>query len=234
MCKRISPAAAQRAKALEEARISDLPRVKEKLADREAELAKQKKLAEELKSRRVYLKPTKEQKEMAIRIAGDRNRRKQKKFGAMNYKSQIKPKRTGYKTHFIGMVGEVLAAQFCGGEVDETISDDHGDNGIDTNVPGVGECGIKTTTHTGEPWLRVEVEHFKENMIYIACAYDFDEEKGDDQEFYIAGWATSDEVKHGVKKTLVDDGPLDLVLEEHELHPWSELQGLIDDNKKTG
>jgi len=145
----------------------------------------------------------------AVALAKGRNL-KEARLGAMTYGGRCK----GVEAHLIGMFGEMAVTKFCGGVVDERIFKDHGDDGTDCVIEGVGKIGIKCTSYLEEPYLRVEMEHFDADIAgYVLCALD----KKKAHEIQIIGWATADMVQAAPQKQFVPDGPMNYVLYEHEL-----------------
>lgn len=153
----------------------------------------------------------------AVEIAKQRNN-KESKFGAMTYGGKL----SGLKAHVIGMLAEIAVAHYFSQKVDSSIFDDHGDDGVDiTNIPGYGVVGVKCTTYYDEPYMRVEKEHFSEDVdTYILCYVNPDLTK---MEAYLIGWASKAEVAAAVQKKFPIGksgryGPMNYVLEEYELH----------------
>lgn len=168
---------------------------------------------ERLMNRRVKVVLTKEQYQYAYRLAEARNK-KEKRFGGMTY-GEV---RGSLEAHLIGVVPELAVNILGGGQLDTRIFEDHGDEGIDTELPGLGLCGIKTTTYKDNPFLRVEINHFRDDIdAYILCCYDIEMY----EEVIVVGWATTDEVKQGTQQQFVSGGPLNYVLKEKDLHEWN-------------
>jgi hypothetical protein len=167
-----------------------------------------------LRSRRVKVTLSAEQFQLANKLADARNK-KERKFGAMTYGGV----RGSRQAHIIGIVPELAVCVLGNGSVDERIFDSHGDEGIDAILPGLGKVGVKTTTYEKEPYLRVEMEHFREDIdAYILCFYN----ERCPHDVWIVGWSTKDEVKKGQQKRFVSGGPMNYVLHEKDLHGWGE------------
>lgn len=167
---------------------------------------------EVLKRRRVKIVLSDEQFEYANNLADARNR-KECRFGAMTYGGV----RGSKQAHLIGIIPEIAVCIVGGGEVDARIFDSHGDEGIDANLSELGKIGIKTTTYGDDPYLRVEMEHFRDDIdAYVLCCYNEHRPK----EVWIIGWATKDEVKQGQQRQFVHGGPVNYVLCEKDLRSW--------------
>jgi hypothetical protein len=165
---------------------------------------------DELKKRRVMVKLPQRVVDQALKLAEERNA-KEKRYGAMTYGGKL----GGVQAHILGILGEAAVAYQTGQDVDRRIFDTHGDDGIDLIVPGMGKVGIKTTTYVDDPYMRVEMEHFRDDIdAYILCAIN------SKHEVVIVGWATKDDVKKGEKKQFVPGGPMNYVLREEVLKPW--------------
>jgi hypothetical protein len=143
---------------------------------------------------------------------------KEEHFGAMTYGGV----RGGLEAHLLGMIPEYAVAKFFGQAVDTDIFDRHGDNGIDIANTKYGPIGVKNSTYKNEPFLRVEIEHFKDSIgLYVLCTYD----QNPPNKVWLVGWATKDEVKVGEQKRFLSGGPLNYVLVQEQLHPMKELNG---------
>ena len=143
-------------------------------------------------------------------LAKKRNK-KEAKFGACTYGR----KQGSCMAHFIGIAGEYAVAKSLNVPLDERIFEDHGDDGIDLND---GKWGVKTTTYLDDPYLRVEVHHFNEEISgYVLCAYN---PRINLREVDIVGWAPRDEVKQAEKATLRRGGPLNYILKKNQLKKW--------------
>jgi hypothetical protein len=154
-------------------------------------------------------------------LALKRNR-KEKKFGACTYGG----KQGSSMAHFIGLVGEYAVAKSVGTQVDERIFEDHGDDGIDIED---GKWGVKTTTYIHDPYLRVEVHHFSEDIYgYILCAYkpnvNIRKLNVVGRKVNIVGWASREEVRSANKRVLRSGGPLNYILKDHQLKDWITAQ----------
>lgn len=171
-----------------------------------------------LKRRRIKVTLTEPQYQQAVQLAQARNK-KERRFGAMTY-GEV---RGSLEAHVIGIVPEMAVNILGGGEIDARIFESHGDEGIDTKLPELGLCGIKTTTYGDDPYLRVEIEHFRDDIdSYILCYYDPKQPR----DVWVVGWATKDEVKRGRQKCFVRGGPLNYVLFERDLRAWGESRGM--------
>lgn len=152
----------------------------------------------------------------AVSIAKRRNI-KESRFGAMTYGGKL----SGIKAHVIGILAEEAVACHFGQAISDEIFLDRGDNGVDIlDVPGFGVVGVKCTTYQEDPYLRVEKEHFNDSVdTYILCYVNPDLVK---MEFWLVGWASKLEVQCAKQKSFRiktgGRGPLNYVLEEHELH----------------
>lgn len=180
--------------------------------------------AEELKERcrarrvRVSIPLTRIKK--AVDTAKKRNL-KENRFGAMTYGGRL----SGLKAHVIGILAEEAVATYFDTNISEDIFLNHGDDGTDIlNVPKLGTVGVKCTTYYEDPYLRVEKEHFSSKVdSYILC---YVNPKLTDMEFWLIGWATKEEVSMASTKRFEIKpgkfGPLNYVLEEHELHGFKD------------
>lgn len=155
----------------------------------------------------------------AVAVAKQRNG-KEDRFGAMTYGGKL----SGLKAHVIGILAEEAVAHHFGQQIDTEIFDNHGDNGIDlNNVPGFGVVGVKSTTYGEDPYMRVEMEHFSDVVdTYILVYVNPDLKK---MEAILIGWATKTEVAAAKQKRFPIGktgrfGPMNFVLEEHELHSF--------------
>lgn len=171
-------------------------------------------IKERLKKRRIRVMLSDGQLLYANKLAEARNK-KESRFGAMTYGGV----RGSKQAHLIGIIPEMAVCILGGGKVDERIFESHGDEGIDAILPQFGKVGIKTTTYEDDPYLRVEMEHFSDDIdVYVLCCYN----ERRPHEVWIVGWAAKDEVKHGQQKCFVTGGPMNYVLFEKDLHGWSE------------
>jgi len=136
---------------------------------------------------------------------------KKARFGAMTYGG----KQGSGMAHFIGLVGEYAVAKSIGAEVDTRIFEDHGDDGIDLLEE---KWGVKTTTYLNDPYLRVEVHHFNEEIKgYVLCAYN---PRQDLRRVEIVGWALREEVRKAKQATLRRGGPLNYIMKKEQLVEW--------------
>jgi hypothetical protein len=163
--------------------------------------------------RRVNVALEKKELEYAYTLAKARNG-KEKRFGAMTYGGV----RNGIEAHLLGIVPEIAIAKYFNVSVDSRIFSFHGDDGIDLSSTPLGRIGVKSTSYTEEPYLRVEIEHFNPQIdTYVLCAYTikmFDHVS-------VIGWATRDEVKTAKKIRFIKTGPLNYVLYEPELRRFA-------------
>jgi hypothetical protein len=168
-----------------------------------------------IESRRVKISLTQEEYDFSASIAKQRGA-KESRFGAMTYGN----KRGGIEAHMLGVIPEMAVAKLLGCEIDTEVFDSHGDNGIDLQSKRHGKIGVKNTTYKNDPFLRVEAEHFHDNIdIYILCSYDMNPHNV----VNLIGYAKKEEVIEAEKRVFVDGGPLNYVLEEQDLHPISDL-----------
>jgi hypothetical protein len=166
-----------------------------------------------LKARRVSVVLSDKQFEIALDLAKKRNQ-KEARFGAMTYGG----KRKSLEAHLIGIVPEMAISIICNAEIDSRIFTDHGDDGVDLVSKDNGVMSIKATTYYDDPYLRVEQEHFREDVnSYILCYYN---PSNDPFEIEIIGWASANDVKKGKQQRLLDDGPLNYILTEGELREF--------------
>lgn len=150
----------------------------------------------------------------AYLIAKKRNQ-KEAKYGAMTYGGV----RGGFEAHLVGMLGEMAVAHHFGLDVDKVIYDDHGDDGIDLAVAGFGLSQVKTTTYWQKPFLRVELEHYREDVkSYFLCALWFPDIPTT-RTVEIVGWAPQELVAAQEPRRLGPQLPLNYILEEQELQP---------------
>lgn len=180
-----------------------------------ADLYQQMEAEQQAKTRRrcVFLNPHDLSKVM--KLAKGRNA-KQQRFGAMTYGDR----RGGLEAHVIGLLAENAMARLLGCVVDRDIYEFHGDDGIDLQTSRHGKIGVKMTTYLDEPYLRVETEHFHEDIdIYVLCAVNLSSPR----EVHLIGYATREEVRQAPKRQFVKGGPLNYVLDEHELRDPAEL-----------
>lgn len=165
-----------------------------------------------LLSRRMEILLSEDDVNEVREIAQKRNQ-KQSRFGAMTYGS----KRQSLEAHLIGLVAEKAIAKFLNIGLDKQIYDNHGDDGTDLNIPGIGMIGIKCTTYLDNPFLRVEKEHFNDSIkAYVLCCVEPDTLS----KVIVIGWATKDEVKNGKIKKFLKNGPINYVLTEPELRQF--------------
>lgn len=173
-------------------------------------------LKEKCRSRRVRVSLPIKKIKRVVEIAKKRNL-KEDRFGAMTYGGRL----SGLKAHVIGILAEEAVANYFGKQISEDIFLSHGDDGTDIlNVPSLGTVGVKCTTYYEDPYLRVEKEHFSSKVdSYVLCYINPNLTKMD---FWLIGWATKEEVsKASTKRFEIKPGrfgPLNYVLEEHELH----------------
>ena len=178
------------------------------------EFFRQDEIREQLKKRRVKVTLSDSQLAFANKLAEARNK-KESRFGAMTYGGV----RGSKQAHLIGIIPEMAVCMLGGGKVDERIFESHGDEGVDAVLPQFGKVGVKTTTYEDEPYLRVEMEHFRDDIdAYVLCCYN----ENRPRDVWIVGWAAKDEVKQGQQKRFVASGPVNYVLFEKDLHGWSE------------
>lgn len=143
-------------------------------------------------------KLTEFEKSIAMFLAG-RHNEKEAKYGAMTYDNG-----SGVNAHYIGICGEIAVAQLLGGKMDFSTYD-RGDTGIDLSILGVN-VDVKTTTYMKDPWLRVELEHWKSDTCYVLCAFDGEVVK-------LVGRCSGRFIKkHGEKKRLTKNGPENYIL----------------------
>jgi len=173
---------------------------------------------ETLVARRVKVVLPADKVAHALATAKARNR-KEASFGAMTYGGKL----GGVEAHNLGILGEAAVAYVTGQGIDERIFDSHGDEGIDITLKGKN-LGVKTTTYPSDPYLRVEVEHFSEEIdAYVLCYINEKADMSKDVEVVIIGWATRDEVRAAEKRSLKIGGrygPLNYILYERNLRPW--------------
>lgn len=162
---------------------------------------------------RLKIETTKEQRQRAESIAYARNKKEQK-FGAMTYGG----KRSGIEAHLLGVIVELVVAEYFGVDVDTRVFNNSGDDGTDLVLPNYGRTQIKGTTYWTKPWLRAEVEHDHVGIDTYFLAY----VNPDISEVWLIGWLPRSEVILKPKKTLVDDGPLNYIAKETELNTFEE------------
>jgi len=141
-----------------------------------------------------------------LEVAKARNA-KEKRFGAMTYNG----KRGSLEAHIIGILPEAAVAKYFDRTIDPTIYENSGDSGVDlTDIPGYGNVGVKATTYR-PAWLRVEVEHFSDDVqTYVCCYYD----PGKPKEVWIEGYATHDEVAAAPQGRCMNGGPLNYLVKK--------------------
>jgi len=122
-------------------------------------------------------------------------------------------KRQSLEAHQIGLVGELATAQWFGVDVDHEIYQ-HGDNGIDLNLPILGKTAVKSTTYKDNPWLRAEVEHDKPSIQSYLLAYVPDLTEG-----WLVGFCPRSTVISKRPRKLVVNGPDNYVVEPKDLQP---------------
>jgi hypothetical protein len=165
-----------------------------------------------LEERRVPVALTAYNLKLALELAGQRNG-KERRYGAMTYGG----KQSGLGAHTVGILAEMAVAQHYGVQVDQTIYQTHGDNGIDLqNVAQYGRVGVKCTTYTRQPLLRVEKEHFSQEIdTYVLCCLD----EKQPSVVYLVGSASKEHVAQAPVKRLLQSGPLNYLLSEADLSP---------------
>jgi hypothetical protein len=174
--------------------------------------------SQEAKARRLMVSITSKEGKRAVALAKARNG-KESRYGAMTYGNVCK----GIEAHILGLFGEIAVTKAMGSPLDERIFEDTGDDGTDTEIPGVGRVGIKLTTYLEDPYLRVEKEHFDETLVaYILCALN----KKAPYRVYVIGWATPAMVKAGYEKQFTENGPVNYVLQEYQLADIKTLKGV--------
>jgi hypothetical protein len=150
-----------------------------------------------------------------LRELAKKRNAKEKAYGACTYGG----KQGGCMAHYIGLVGEYAVTKSIGVQVDERIFEDHGDDGVDFDSVLCGKWGVKTTTYTIDPYLRVEKHHFSEEVRgYVLCAYNMQKNI---QKVEIVGWAFKDDVKQAEQRVLRRGGPLNYILEKTQLKDWN-------------
>tara|TARA_R110002020_G_scaffold466313_1_gene688772 strand:+ start:108 stop:635 length:528 start_codon:yes stop_codon:yes gene_type:complete len=168
---------------------------------------------------RVTIELTKKDIRFAKSLAKKRDAKKQR-FGAGRYAACSDKTGSSEKSHYYGLLGEIAVAKFFDVEVDETIYDNHGDSGVDLEVPKFGRCQVKTTTYTDKPLLRVPMERKKDvNKIdvtdtFICCCINVRNHKFVD----IVGWLEKDKVIKYKTRRFLRYGPLNYVVEESDLN----------------
>jgi hypothetical protein len=156
-------------------------------------------------SRRVSLTLTASQYHLAVKLAEGRNG-KETRFGAGTYGGVKK----GLEAHLVGVAPEIAVASALGTTVDERVFEDRGDEGVDLRTRKYGLVAVKTTTNGEEPLLRVEIEHFNEEVVtYILCYYDPAREP---MTVSVIGWASKDEVRQAEQRQLVRGGPRNIYI----------------------
>jgi len=145
------------------------------------------------------------EKAIADYFSRQRNK-KEKQFGAMTYSVN-----TGINAHYVGICGEIAAAQLLGGEIDFSTYA-RGDNGVDLVIDGV-KVDVKTTTYSVDPWLRVETEHWHPETCYVLCSFD---QQKDTVE--LIGRCRGSTIKRiGEVKKLTKNGPTNYILKQSML-----------------
>lgn len=164
-----------------------------------------------LATNRIKVVLTQKQYNEAVKLAQGRNR-KEARFGSGSYVKTT----SSFDTHLIGVVPEIAVALYCNTQMNTEIYDSHGDDGTDINLPKLGKCQIKTTTYQKDPFLRVEINKFKEDVdSYILCYYN---PKKNKRTVWIIGWASRSEVLKGKQRKFLRYGPKNYVLTEEQLH----------------
>ena len=153
----------------------------------------------------MFHKLTSLEKAIASYFASQRNK-KEAQFGAMTYSTNA-----GIDAHYVGICGEIAAAQVLGGVIDFSTYA-KGDNGADLVIGGVS-VDVKTTTYTADPWLRVELEHWHPDTCYVLCSFD---QQSDTVEL-IGRCKGSTIKKMGKIKRLTKNGPINYVLARSSL-----------------
>jgi len=152
---------------------------------------------------------SKDQIKLARDLATKRNA-KSARFGSKTYNDKHKSE----DVHFMGVLSELAVALVCKTKLDTNIYNNKGDEGFDLVLPKLGRCNVKTTTYKDDPFLRVEVNKFKECVdSYILCVWD----KNKSKEVQIIGYATKMDILKAPQKRLMRYGPLNYILTEKDL-----------------
>ena len=148
----------------------------------------------------------------AEKLATLRNR-KEIIYGSKTYAQ----KHSAKNAHKIGLIAELVVANFFYTDINEFIYNDRGDDGVDLTLPPpYKRTQVKATTYKIDPWLRVEVESISPDIDSYILVY----VNKNCSEADIVGWATKQEVVSSQKKEqLVIGGPVDYVLTSDKLKP---------------
>ena len=173
---------------------------------------------------RITIKLTPQEIKKAKSIAKKRDAKKAK-FGAGRYGACSSKTRTGSSenSHFIGLLGEIATAKYFDVKIDTKIYDNHGDDGIDLEIPDLGKTQVKTTTYTNKPLLRIpcgtekDVEKIEPVDTYICCCVD----KSDYSEVDLVGFIDKDLAVKAKKVQFIQRGPINYVIEEDKLNKFN-------------
>ena len=134
-------------------------------------------------------------------------------YGAMTYGDVL----DSTASHRSGLAAEMAICRLGQSALDRQVYATHGDNGIDCKLPILGKTGVKSTSYAEQPYLRVEIEHFRTDIdVYVLCYVHWSCPRS----VWVIGWATGKEVKMAPQSQFVPGGPMNYVLQEHQLHRW--------------
>lgn len=178
------------------------------------EKERQRQLSQKIAARRIRYVIPEHEMARAAELARRRNL-KEEHFGAMTYAGSSKH-HGGYSAHLLGIVPELAVSLVFGVQVDERIYRYRGDDGLDLVLPHLGKTGVKGTTYTERPWMRVEVEHFREDLDAYLCV---SVNQDSPAEVWLVGWATPERVKQVPPRPCAVGLHENYILREDELNP---------------
>lgn len=138
---------------------------------------------------------------------------------------QIALNKAGADVHYVGLLGEFAAVHELGGAVDITFRPG-GDDGVDLTVVINGhryKVDVKTSTYLGpDQYLRVPVDHWDKDTIYIAAIYA-------DDEVNLVRWAWGEDIKRlGTVRTFPPQSQRNYCLPLAKCRKLSVLQTIVE------
>jgi hypothetical protein len=136
-------------------------------------------------------------------------------------------------SHFYGVVTEAAVAKAFGVQMNREIYKNGGDkHAADLTVPNIGTVEVKSVTekYKGDPWLKVPVKTFNEDIeYYVLTTTTFA-----DREVRIVGYATKEMVKSATQRRTKPEFPLNYELRESDLLDFNDLLAMSKGEKPKG
>lgn len=127
-----------------------------------------------------------------------------------------------HTAHYYGVYSEAAVAKAFGIEYNKTHYPKGGDkHAADLVVPKVGNIEVKCVTekYKSDPWLKVPVSDFNEDIDYYVLA----STTFDTNQCHIEGYATKEMVKNAIQRRTRDTFPLNYELKKEDLLEFEDL-----------